>query len=43
MLGWKYVVPNPLLPFIAFRVAVPGTHPELLVEVSEGRSAIQTP
>lgn len=31
-LGWKYVVPNPLLPFIAFRVALPGSHPELRVE-----------
>jgi len=43
MLGWKYVIPNPLLPFIAFRVAVPGHHPELVVDVSEERSAIQTP
>lgn len=31
-LGWYYWLPNPLLPFIAFRVAVPGRHPELLVE-----------
>lgn len=31
-LGWKYILPNPLLPFIAFRVALPGGHPELLVE-----------
>ncbi len=35
-LGWKYWLPNPLLPFIAFRVAVPQHHPEL--EVVEGRS-----
>ncbi len=34
-LGWKYVLPNPLLPFIAFRVAVPGAHPALRVEVTE--------
>jgi len=34
-LGWKYVLPNPLLPFIAFRVAVPGTHPDLHIEVTE--------
>ncbi len=33
-LGWKYVVPNPLFPFIAFRVAVPGSHPDLDVTVS---------
>ncbi len=30
-LGWKYVAPNPLFPFIWFRVAVPGAHPELQV------------
>jgi hypothetical protein len=30
-LGWKYWLPNPLLPFIWFRVAVPRQHPELLV------------
>lgn len=29
MLGWKYVVPNPLFPFIAFRAALPRSHPEL--------------
>ena len=31
-LGWKYWLPNPLLPFIWFRVAVPGHHPEITVE-----------
>ena len=31
-LGWLYWLPNPLLPFIGFRVAVPNRHPELLVE-----------
>ena len=31
-LGWLYWLPNPLLPFIAFRVALPGEHPELTVE-----------
>jgi len=31
-LGWLYWLPNPLLPFIWFRVAVPRHHPELLVE-----------
>ena len=30
-LGWKYWLPNPLLPFIWFRVAVPGAHPEISV------------
>ena len=31
-MAWRYWLPNPLLPFIWFRVAVPGTHPELLIE-----------
>jgi hypothetical protein len=31
-LGWLYFVPNPLFPFIWYRVAVPGDHPELRVE-----------
>lgn len=31
-LGWLYWLPNPLLPFIWFRVAVPREHPELRVE-----------
>jgi len=31
-LGWMYWLPNPLLPFIWFRVAVPRHHPELHVE-----------
>ena len=31
-IGWKYVVPNPLFPFIWFRTALPGRHPELRVE-----------
>jgi hypothetical protein len=31
-LGWKYWLPNPLFPFIIFRVAVPQSHPELKVE-----------
>jgi uncharacterized protein (DUF427 family) len=34
-LGWLYWLPNPLLPFIWYRVAVPATHPELDVEVTE--------
>ncbi len=31
-IGWMYWLPNPLLPFIWFRVAVPRTHPELDIE-----------
>ena len=32
-LGWLYWLPNPLFPFIWFRVAVPGEHPDLQVEL----------
>jgi len=35
-LGWMYWLPNPLLPFIWFRVALPGNHPSLGVERSTG-------
>jgi uncharacterized protein (DUF427 family) len=31
-LGWMYWLPNPLLPFIWFRVAIPRNHPEIVVE-----------
>ncbi|MCG8435363.1 MAG: hypothetical protein MJA83_15170 [Gammaproteobacteria bacterium] len=31
-IGWLYWLPNPLLPFIWFRVALPQHHPALLVE-----------
>ncbi len=31
-LGWLYWLPNPLLPFIWFRVAIPGNDPRLAVE-----------
>jgi uncharacterized protein (DUF427 family) len=31
-LGWMYWLPNPLLPFIWFRVALPGLHPALDIE-----------
>ena len=34
-LGWKYVIPNPLFPFIWFRVGVPQHHPLLQVEEFE--------
>jgi len=32
MLGWKYWLPNPLFPFIAFRIAVPIRHKDILIE-----------
>lgn len=35
MLGWKYWLPNPLFPFIAFRIAVPLNHPEITVKESQ--------
>lgn len=31
-LGWLYWLPNPLFPFIWFRIALPGLHPALIVE-----------
>ena len=31
-LGWKYWLPNPLFPFIWFRVAIPKHHPEIEFE-----------
>lgn len=31
-IGWTYWLPNPLLPFIWYRVALPGAHPNLVVE-----------
>lgn len=34
-LGWKYWLPNPLFPFIWFRVAVPAKHPALRIEEVE--------
>lgn len=32
MLGWRYVIPNPLFFFIAWRVAVPQQDPRICVE-----------
>ncbi len=34
MLAWKYWLPNPIFPFIAFRIAVPAAHPSLQIEMS---------
>jgi len=36
-LGWLYWLPNPLLPFIWYRVALPRSHPEILLEEYSGR------
>lgn len=33
--AWLYWLPNPLFPFIWFRVALPGKHPDLLIEEFE--------
>jgi uncharacterized protein (DUF427 family) len=38
MLGWRYIIPNPLFPFIAFRLGLPGNHPALRYEMA---SAVQ--
>ena len=32
MLGWLYWLPNPLIPFIWYRIGVPQQHPDLAVE-----------
>jgi uncharacterized protein (DUF427 family) len=32
MVAWRYWLPNPLLPFVAFRVGLPQTHPRLIIE-----------
>ena len=34
-LAWKYVIPNPLFPFIWFRTAVSGNHPDIEVKTLE--------
>ena len=34
-IGWRYWLPNPLFPFIWFRVALPGAHPDIAVESIE--------
>lgn len=32
MLAWKYVIPNPLFPFIWFRVGIYASHPDIEVK-----------
>ena len=34
-LAWKYWLPNPIFPFIWYRVGIPRRHPEILVEEYE--------
>ena len=34
-LGWLYWLPNPIFPFIWYRVGLPSVHPELKVEEYE--------
>jgi len=36
-LAWMYGLPNPVLPFIWFGVALPGSHPALVVERWESK------
>ena len=31
-LAWKYVIPNPLFPFIWFRAAIYGSHPDIEIK-----------
>ena len=38
-LAWKYVIPNPLFPFIWYRVGIYGSHPEIDVRTSVMASA----
>ncbi len=42
-LGWFYWLPNPLLPFIWFRVALWGSHPDLLIEELDARRSSREP
>jgi uncharacterized protein (DUF427 family) len=34
-LAWMYWLPNPLLPFIWFRVAIAAHHPEIEIQESD--------
>ena len=40
-MGWKYWLPNPLLPFIWFRTAIPQDHRALIVVTDEERCGHQ--
>ena len=40
-IGWLYWLPNPLLPFIWWRVALSGNHPDVRVEVLEAVSPVE--
>ena len=42
-LGWMYWLPNPLFPFIWFRVAVPAEHPDLRVDIVSGNEKVASP
>ncbi|OIP68428.1 MAG: hypothetical protein AUK48_15985 [Oscillatoriales cyanobacterium CG2_30_44_21] len=33
-IAWMYVIPNPLFPFIWFRIGLPQYHPSLNVEIT---------
>jgi uncharacterized protein (DUF427 family) len=35
MLGWKYWLPNPLFPFIAFRIGISAHHPDIEVKITK--------
>lgn len=34
-LGWLYFLPNPLFPFIWYRIGLPRYHPDLVIEEIE--------
>ena len=36
-MAWKYVIPNPLFPFIWYRTAIYGHHPEIEVKTKSGK------
>lgn len=37
-IAWMYVIPNPLFPFIWFRIALPQSHRSLKIEVEKLRT-----
>lgn len=32
-IAWKYIIPNPLFPFIWYRTAIYGNHPDIEIKV----------